>query len=159
MSNAGRVLCPSQKGFLPYQMGPGLAAGDFTIQLPVGPDAGGAPTNATAGVSTWTNNLGFPVQVRAYRMAIITPSAAGGTVTAGKAPNGGSLPSSAYAATLAVSTAGIRNFWSFSSASVAGEVIRLLPGEALTVSRDGGDVTALRGWVLITLVPLAAVRN
>jgi hypothetical protein len=159
MSNAGRVLCPSQNGFLPFTQGPGLAAGDLTIQIPLGTQAGGTPDNTTAGVASWTNSLGMAVQVRAMRLVIVTPAAAGATITAGKAANGGSLPSSAYTSTLAVTAAGVRNIWGFSSASVAGEVIRLQPGEAVTVSRDGGDVTALRGFLVLTLVPLSAVRN
>lgn len=159
MSNAGRVLCPSQKGFLPFIQGPGLAAGDLTIQIPLATQAGGTPDNTTAGVASWTNNIGMAVQVRAMRMVITTPASVGATITAGKAANGGSLPSSAYTAALAVTAAGVRNIWGFSSSSVAGEVIRLLPGEAITVSRDGGDVTALRGFLVLTLVPLSAVRN
>lgn len=159
MSNAGRVICPPGKNFAAYRTLSGTAASDFTFQVPFGTQAGGTPDNTTAGVASWTNTLGVPVMVDAVRLVIETPSAAGGTITAGKAANGGSLPSAAYAATLAVSTAGVRNFAAWSSTSVAGEVIRLLPGEAVTVSRDGGDVTALRGRMILTIVPLQAIRN
>lgn len=157
MSTESRVACPSGRGFLPYYQGTALAAGTLTIQGILQTQGGATPTNATAGVFTWTNTFPFTVLVRGARLVIITPSAAGGTVTAGKAPNGGSLPSVAYASTLAVATAGIRNIAGLASATTAGADLLIAPGEAFTISRDGGDVTDIRGHVVLTLVPTGGV--
>lgn len=159
MSNAGRVICPQGAIFAAFRLGTGLAASDLSQQVVFGTQAGGTPTDATAGVASWTNAFNFPVMVRACRLVIETPSAAGGTITVGKAANGASLPISVYAATVAMNTAGVRNVAAWATTTSAGEILRILPGEAITVSRDGGVMTAVRGRMLLTLVPLQAIRN
>lgn len=151
MLPTSRVICPPDRGFLPFEQGTGLPVGKLIRTIPL--QAVATP----GGVAHWRNDFPFPVSVKQARLVLLAASGSAGTVTVGKAANIGSLPSTAFSSLLSVNVATVYNTLSGTGARPSGELVA--PGEAVTVSQDGGTVAGINGYLELELLPLGQVRG